>query len=647
MNKLDFNGGAYRCEVVEGAIFEGNAGNLVAHFATDTITLHDRATRSAVSILSSRTENLQINGSVVSFEQAQTIIENAIKQGGGGGASSADAVSYDNSKSGFSATNVQDAIDEVVANLGGIVIDNSKDIQSQFATENASYIISSEIDLNGGTLTIPSNCVLIFRGGKIKNGTTEGNNTQIVANKEVILPNIVIQGTFTAERAHSDWFGCVADCVLGETKQFVSGTNNYNAFYQLFKFKNVSISSGVYYVEYSDRNTFNVTDFQNIDGNGAIIKFKWYNRFDYAVNFIGSNSAIKNLNIVGWKQETITTTEYSGGFYFKGAKNCSCINCTADYTCGDGFDIGGIVEVEGGVVVKNQGSSNISIIRCSANNNYRQALSVVHAESVLINECEFGTNGVGRMCVDIEPYYIDNHDHSLGLTYCRNIKIINCSFTNSESSGVAIQGLEIGCIENVEVDNCAFYDIARVGVTINQSENIKVSKNKITNTGVAGINLDYGSDNVVIKGNVLINNQKSGIYFSTSPFNRNNISVIDNYIKGCLDGYGLYIRHVDGLLVANNTLVDNRYNCDIQNNVVNATYINNISVGGTGFLRFRMQDDPSTRKDFDALKFGRGADTARPTLTSSSEGYQYYDTTLKKMILWNGSAWVNIDGSAL
>lgn len=119
MNKLDFNGGAYRCEVVEGAIFEGNACNLVAHFATDTITLHDRATRSAVSILSSRTENLRINGSVVSFEQAQTIIENAIKQGGGGGASTADAVSYDNSKSGLQSTNVQDAIDEVGENLGG------------------------------------------------------------------------------------------------------------------------------------------------------------------------------------------------------------------------------------------------------------------------------------------------------------------------------------------------------------------------------------------------------------------------------------------------------------------------------------------------------------------------------------------------
>lgn len=135
MNKLDFNGGAYRCEVVEGAIFEGNVGNLVAHFATDTITLHDRATRSAVSILSSRTENLQINGSVVSFEQAQTIIENALKQGGGGGASSADAVSYDNTTSGLQSTNVQSALDEVGANLGGFNFDIEYSDNDEYGNE--------------------------------------------------------------------------------------------------------------------------------------------------------------------------------------------------------------------------------------------------------------------------------------------------------------------------------------------------------------------------------------------------------------------------------------------------------------------------------------------------------------------------------
>ena len=42
----------------------------------------------------------------------------AALQGGGGGASSADDVSYDNTDSGLTATNVQAAIDEMVENFG-------------------------------------------------------------------------------------------------------------------------------------------------------------------------------------------------------------------------------------------------------------------------------------------------------------------------------------------------------------------------------------------------------------------------------------------------------------------------------------------------------------------------------------------------
>lgn len=42
-----------------------------------------------------------------------------------------------------------------------------------------------------------------------------------------------------------------------------------------------------------------------------------------------------------------------------------------------------------------------------------------------------------------------------------------------------------------------------------------------------------------------------------------------------------------------------------------------------------------------------GATSERPTLTSADIGFQYYDKTLKKYILWNGTAWVNMDGTAL
>ena len=42
-----------------------------------------------------------------------------------------------------------------------------------------------------------------------------------------------------------------------------------------------------------------------------------------------------------------------------------------------------------------------------------------------------------------------------------------------------------------------------------------------------------------------------------------------------------------------------------------------------------------------------GSTSNRPILTEINKGFQYYDSTLKKMILWNGTSWVNLDGSAL
>lgn len=43
----------------------------------------------------------------------------------------------------------------------------------------------------------------------------------------------------------------------------------------------------------------------------------------------------------------------------------------------------------------------------------------------------------------------------------------------------------------------------------------------------------------------------------------------------------------------------------------------------------------------------KGTTNNRPTLSNTDEGFEYYDTTLKKKILWNGINWVNVDGTAL
>lgn len=43
----------------------------------------------------------------------------------------------------------------------------------------------------------------------------------------------------------------------------------------------------------------------------------------------------------------------------------------------------------------------------------------------------------------------------------------------------------------------------------------------------------------------------------------------------------------------------------------------------------------------------RGNTTDRPTLGANDGGITYWDTTIAKLILWNGTAWVNMDGTVL
>ena len=50
---------------------------------------------------------------------------------------------------------------------------------------------------------------------------------------------------------------------------------------------------------------------------------------------------------------------------------------------------------------------------------------------------------------------------------------------------------------------------------------------------------------------------------------------------------------------------------------------------------------------WNAISSIKGLTSERPSLQSTDEGFEYYDSTLKKKILWNGVAWVNIDGTEL
>lgn len=92
-----------------------------------------------------RIENLEIdsqtlvNGQVLKYDASDNTWKN---QDESGGSSSADDVSYDNTSSGLQSTNVQDAIDEVEANIED--------------TDNPLYHLGFYLDSNGGLCQVNS-----------------------------------------------------------------------------------------------------------------------------------------------------------------------------------------------------------------------------------------------------------------------------------------------------------------------------------------------------------------------------------------------------------------------------------------------------------------------------------------------------------
>ncbi len=81
------------------------------------------------------------------------------------------------------------------------VINPHMPIAEQFSRANASYIIKSEIDLNGLDISIPENSTLFFNGGCFKNGGITGHNTLLKGLVKVDR----ISGSFRNKEFYSSW----------------------------------------------------------------------------------------------------------------------------------------------------------------------------------------------------------------------------------------------------------------------------------------------------------------------------------------------------------------------------------------------------------------------------------------------------------
>ena len=160
-------------------------------------------------------------------------------------------------------------------------------------------------------------------------------------------------------------------------------------------------------------------------------------------------------------------------------------------------------------------------------------------------------------------------------------------------------------------------------------------------------------------------------YFIDINTGTNNCWYINNY-NAIGNATGYLIR--SNIVVDTGGFIDNKANTALINynlgtygymkqGMVNAlpSYQNPLVFRGTttNYLWFNAEDmymksgsAPTAYNDgtlvISILGKSKGSTDNRPTgLASYNSGFQYYDTTLGKLIVWNGTEWTNVDGSAL
>lgn len=78
--------------------------------------------------------------------------------------------------------------------------------QDMLSKTDTIYHIQYEYDLNGNTIFMPDNCVLLFEGGSLKNGKLVGDNYNIQSPLNKVFDNITFTGKAVYNLYEVDWF---------------------------------------------------------------------------------------------------------------------------------------------------------------------------------------------------------------------------------------------------------------------------------------------------------------------------------------------------------------------------------------------------------------------------------------------------------
>ncbi len=508
---------------------------------------------------------------------------------------------------------------------------------------NTIYEIRYDFDLNGGTINVPENCTLKFEGGSLNNGFITNYYKQICPEMFGAIPN--------------DDFDC---------------TDAINKASKLAEMSNTTLhfSDGIYKVT----KTVNLSAI-NICGNCATIK--GYISDESPIIYIDSRKGKQ------WSSFNKRTRIIENLIIDCNSKNNIGIKIYGDQQLFSNIHIVHVGWL--GFYLFGGGSNKITNMYIEGDNN---SLNYSKGMCLMSTDTEVSNLTVQNVCTGVISTNSNQFTnvHTWGYSTRKNMyvhlicigKVIinNWYFDTAPSNNTKFD------------DNCDF-------ITINNDDILK--RQYLGGCGILCLGKNQGyviSTNVsFISGEVQDNHTPKCIFISDKTEHERKSTILNEVIptnwKLCVDEdsknitkFSKYDKIIPLIGTSSEKPSKNSYNLQVgQPYYATDLYVMLFwqghyfidPLGDAGLHYGRTDQRPDITKaenlyyydnSIKKLLYGshgvwrdalgnnpdlatKGTTNNRPTLSKKDEGYEYYDTTLKKKILWNGINWVNVDGTAL
>lgn len=358
---------------------------------------------------------------------------------------------------------------------GKVVIESNKPLLSQFNKENTTYVIKSNLNLEGATLSLPHKCSLLFEGGEIANGTLVGNETRIKGENGPIFQRVQFEGSFLGTIKES-WFPLRYGDYYDNSFELNSALNlthlSDNKSFRLAQNKVLYVRSDVdnsRWPTYLREGTVEVKSGVTFDLNGTTIKCMTNSSHQYNILFSKDQHdiCIKNGTVCGdLEAHTGKDGQWGHGIALEGVSNYIIENVECTQCWGDGVNLqvshnGDGIETSS--ITMSGHCMNGRLINVRSYHNRRQGMTIGGAIYLDVVDCEFSyTKGTNPQSgVDIEP--------NKPVNVVSHVTFQNCLFASNEHQGLTLSGESIYDIniKNNEFRSNGGYDISVRGKKVN------------------------------------------------------------------------------------------------------------------------------------------------------------------------------------